>query len=84
MAKSFLLEESRLEAMEAEVGQDIKGKIAKREAELDKPRSQTIEHSGMSAGAFYAAWKDPAKFRVGQLLRIYDFLRIPESERRLI
>lgn len=64
------------------VGIDIRGKIAKAETERNVSRSQTIKMSGMSQANFYKAWNDPSLFRVGQLIRIYDFLRVPEPERR--
>ena len=84
MAISYLLQESEQKAKENKVGQAIRELIGGAEAKLNIPRSKTIESSGMSTGAFYTCWKDPAKFRVGQLLRIYDSLRIPESERRFV
>ena len=45
-------------------------------------RAETIKRSGMSSANFYKAWKDPSLFRIGQLIRIYDFLKVPEPERR--
>ena len=80
MAKVKLCVDQRLNALKAEINRVIAGN----EAWQNIPRSETIKHSGMSPSAFYKAWNDPSLFRVGQLLRIYDFLRVPEAERRLL
>ena len=66
-----------------EIGKQIRITIVSGEEARDRSRSETIKHSGMSPASFYTAWKDPSLFRVGQLIRIYDFLKIPDEERRL-
>lgn len=63
------------------IGDQIRPLIAAAEAQRHIPRSKTITHSGMSPASFYKAWKDPSLFRIGQLIRIYDFLKIPEEVR---
>ena len=63
-------------------GKQIRIIIASHETKWDILRSETIRHSGMSQANFYKAWKDPSLFRIGQLIRIYDFLKVPEPERR--
>lgn len=35
----------------------------------------------ISQSAWYARWRDPDMFRVGELRRIYDFLNVPAEER---
>lgn len=67
---------------EDQVAKLIRGTIAKAETERNVSRAQTIEKSGMSQASFYKAWNDPSLFRIGQLIRIYDFLKVPEPERR--
>ena len=78
MAKTNLCKEAALDALRVQ----IKGMIAKNEAERNIPRAETIKHSGMSPHNFYKAWNDPSLFRVWQLVRIYDYLKVPEAERR--
>lgn len=82
MPNSNLVGNAKLEAEKNELRLFIKGRIAEAEAKQNKPRSQTIMMSGMSPASFYKSWNDPLLFRVGQLIRIYDYLKIPESERR--
>jgi len=82
MPKSNLIGNVRLEADQNELRSSIKGIIAKAETERNVSRSQTIKMSGMSPASFYKSWNDPLLFRVGQLIRIYNYLKIPESERR--
>lgn len=76
MPRSNFVRQSDLKADEFRAG------IVYAETMQKVPRSETIRHSGMSQGNFYKCWKDPALFRVGQLMQIYDFLKIPQSERR--
>ena len=64
-----------------QIRNQIRPLIAAAEAQRHIPRAETIRHSGMSPANFYKAWRDPALFRVGQLIRIYDFLKVPEAER---
>ena len=65
-----------------ETAQKIRVAIVTAETMRSVPRSETIKRSGMSAANFYKAWNRPELFRVGQLIRIYDYLKVPESERR--
>ena len=65
-----------------EIRRMIRLTIITAEADRNISRLQTIKMSGMSQASFYKAWNDPSLFRVGQLIRIYDFLRVPEPERR--
>ena len=78
MAKVSFDRDKKLDALRAEIRNQIGG----REAEFNIPRAKTIKHSGMSPTSFYKCWSDPSLFRVWQLVRIYDYLRIPEAERR--
>ena len=64
------------------ISNDIRVTIVKAETERNISRSLTIKMSGMSPANFYKAWNDPQLFRIGQLVRIYDFLKVPEPERR--
>lgn len=61
---------------------DIRTAIVIGETQHHIPRSRTIEASGVSVATFYKCWKEPEQFRVGQLHRIYETLRIPEEARR--
>jgi hypothetical protein len=65
-----------------QISQTIRVTIVKAETERNVSRAQTIRMSGMSPANFYKAWKDPTLFRIGQLIRIYEFLKVPEPERR--
>ena len=67
-----------------DIGIDIKGIIAKAEARKNIPRSSTVEHSGMSSSNFYKAWHSPELFRIRDLYAIYEYLHVPEEERRYI
>ena len=64
------------------VKKQIQMLIILHELKCNVARLDTIKHSGMSQANFYKAWRDPSLFRVGQLIRIYDFLKGPEPERR--
>ncbi len=63
---------------------DIPPTISKYKTDRHVSIAQVIEKSGMSQANFYKAWNDPSLFRIGQLIRIYDFLKVPEAERRFI
>ncbi len=78
MAKTNLCKDAALDALRAE----IRGQIAEHEAKYNKPRSETVKHSCMSPSSFYKCWADPGLFRVWQLVRIYNYLKVPEAERR--
>lgn len=65
-----------------ETGKQIRVAIVTAETMRSISRAETIRRSGMSQANFYKAWKDPSLFRIGQLIRIYDFLKVPEPERR--
>lgn len=78
MARGYCYKDERLEALKL----DIKTAIVTGEIRSNIPRMRTIEISGMSQASFYAAFHDPSLFRVGQLHRIYEGLRVPEAERR--
>lgn len=82
MPKQTLIGNTKIEADLDKAGQIIRVTIVKAETERNVSRSQTIDHSGMSPANFYKAWNDPSLFRVGQLIRIYDYLKVPEPERR--
>ena len=82
MPRTTFIGNSKVDVDLDQAAKVIHGTIAKGEAEYKVSRSQTIESSGMSAASFYKAWNDPSLFRVGQLIRIYDFLKVPEPERR--
>ena len=64
------------------ISRDIRIAIVTAEEIRRIGRAETIKHSGMSQANFYKAWNDPSLFRVGQLIRIYEFLNVPEPERR--
>lgn len=81
MPRSNLLK-GHIDMLIERTGTQIRVTIVTAEALRNVPRSETIRHSGMSQASFYKAWKDPSLFRVGQLVSIYDFLKIPEEERR--
>lgn len=72
----------RIEAQREKASQEIRLAIVTGETMRGCSRSETIRHSGMSQASFYKAWKDPSLFRIGQLIAIYEYLRIPETERR--
>lgn len=82
MAKSNYIGNSKTDADIRQIGQIIRVAIVKAETERNISRSLTIKMSGMSSANFYKAWNDPSLFRIGQLIRIYDFLKVPEPERR--
>ena len=82
MPKCMYIGNAKLDADLEEVRQVIRVTIVKAETERNVSRSQTIRMSGMSQASFYKAWNDPSLFRIGQLIRIYDFLKVPEPERR--
>jgi len=82
MARSYLLEESRLQSEIDKTAAEIRLAIVTAEERKRISRAQTIKHSGMSNGSFYNAWSRPELFRVGQLIKIYDFLKVPQEERR--
>lgn len=67
-----------------EIGKQIRLEIVTSETKRNITRAETIRHSGMSQASFYTAWRDPALFRVGQLIRIYEYLKVPEEKRRFI
>ncbi len=81
MPKS-ILGRDRIDVKMDEVAQAIHVTIVTWETMQGKSRAETIRHSGMSQANFYKAWKDPSLFRVGQLIRVYEFLKVPEPERR--
>lgn len=72
----------RIDEQKEQTSQTIRLAIVTGETMRGCSRSETIRHSGMSQANFYKAWKDPSLFRVGQLIAIYEYLRIPETERR--
>lgn len=82
MPKSNYIGTAQVDADLDEIRQIIRVTIIKAEAERNVSRSQTVRMSGMSQANFYKAWSDPSLFRVGQLIRIYDYLKVPEPERR--
>ena len=82
MPKSLFIGNSRIDADLDQVSKNIRVTIIKAETERNVSRAQTIRMSGMSQANFYKAWNDPSLFRIGQLVRIYDFLKVPEPERR--
>lgn len=82
MAKSNFIGNSKTDEDIRQIGQNIRVTIVKAETERNISRSLTIKMSGMSSANFYKAWNDPQLFRIGQLVRIYDFLKVPEPERR--
>ena len=82
MPKCNYIGNAKLNADLEDAKRSIRGAIAKAETEHNISRSQTIKMSGMSQANFYKAWNDPSLFRIGQLIRIYDFLKVPEPERR--
>ena len=82
MAKSYFIGNSKTDADIKQISQIIRVTIVKAETERNISRSLTIKMSGMSPANFYKAWNDPSLFRIGQLIRIYDFLKVPEPERR--
>lgn len=82
MAKSNFIGNSKTDEDIRQIGQFIRVAIVKAETERNISRSLTIKMSGMSSANFYKAWNDPSLFRIGQLVRIYDFLKVPEPERR--
>lgn len=84
MAKSNYIGNSKADDDIRQISQIIRGTIGKAEAERNTARSLTIKMSGMSSANFYKAWNDPSLFRIGQLIRIYDFLKVPEPERRFV
>ena len=77
------LGKDRIDTQIDEISKQIRIAIVSGEESQDRARAETIEHSGMSPASFYTAWRDPSLFRIGQLIRIYDFLKIPDEERRL-
>lgn len=81
MPKS-ILGKDRIDVKMDEVAQAIRVTIVTWETMQGKSRAETIRHSEMSQANFYKAWKDPSLFRVGQLIRVYEFLKVPEPERR--
>lgn len=78
MSKRNLSDKSRY----AELCESIRLNIVANEERRHVTRAQTIKASGMSQSAFYLAWKKPELFRVGNLYDVYEFLRVPEEERR--
>lgn len=84
MPKSNLIGKGRFECQIDEIGQQIRVVIVTAETTRNISRAETIRRSGMSQTNFYKAWKDPALFRIGQLVQIYDFLKVPEPERRFV
>lgn len=66
----------------AKICEDIRLNIVTNEERRHVSRAQTIKASGMSQSAFYLAWKNPELFRIGNLHDVYEFLRVPEEERR--
>ena len=82
MPKCTLIGNTELDTDLAKFGEYFKGLILIYEMKRHVSRLQTIQSSEMSQGAFYKCWKDPSLFRAGQLIKIFDFLRIPENERR--
>ena len=76
------LGKDRIEMQIDETGKQIRVAIVTAETMRSISRAETIRRSGMSQANFYKAWKDPSLFRIGQLIRIYDFLKVPEPERR--
>lgn len=78
MARSNLIGNNRID----EISIQIKLAIVKAETGRDIPRAETIKHSTMSPANFYKAWRDPSLFRIGQLVSIYDYLKVPDEERR--
>ena len=82
MPRSNLIGNSKYDIALDQIRQAIHVTIVKAETEHNISRAQTIEMSGMSSAGFYKAWRDPSLFRVGQLFRVYEFLRVPEEERR--
>ena len=76
------LGKDRIELQIDETGKQIRVAIVTAETMRSISRAETIKQSGMSQANFYKAWKDPSLFRIGQLIRIYDFLKVPELERR--
>ena len=82
MPKTNLIGKDRIGTQLDKISKQIRIAIISGEELQNKARSETIQHSGMSPASFYTAWKNPSLFRVGQLVRIYDFLKIPDEERR--
>lgn len=82
MPKSNYIGNAKVDTDLDEARQIIRKTIILAEAERNISRAQTIKMSGMSQANFYKAWNDPSLFRIGQLIRIYDFLKVPEPERR--
>ena len=82
MPKSNYIGNAKVDIDLDEARQIIRKTIILAEAERNISRAQTIKMSGMSQANFYKAWNDPSLFRIGQLIRIYDFLKVPEPERR--
>lgn len=66
------------------LSENIRVIIVTNEERRHVSRAQTIKASGMSQSAFYLAWKQPELFRVGNLHDVYEFLRVPEEERRYV
>lgn len=84
MAKSNFINNSRTDQAMANARRYIRGIIGKYKAEQNITTEQIIKASGMSRAAFYNCFKDPSLFRVGQLILIYDSLKVPEPERRFL
>ena len=70
--------------VKAESLQEISITILSAEIRNHIPRTETIKASGLSKSGFYDALKHPEKFRIGCLYDIYDYLRVPEEERRFV
>ena len=82
MPRSNLIGNTKTDIELDQIRKIIRVIIVKAETERNVSRAQTIKMSGMSSANFYKAWNDPSLFRIGQLVRIYDFLKVPEPERR--
>ncbi len=80
MPKSILCTDSKLDSIKS----DIRVAITTAETRRNVSRAMTIKNSGMSASNFYKAWNDPELFRIRDLHSIYEYLKIPDQERRFV
>ena len=78
MNSNYLSKDVKLSSLKEE----IRIAIITGEERQHVSRSDTIRASRMSQASFYNAFREPELFRVGQLHRVYEFLKVPEEVRR--